>query len=96
MITFWNCYKFIKAKVFKAHLTSSQLKVKQKANNIAGLQIADLIAHPSFISTLARRMDENLPSNFGGLIAKILEHSKYDRDDRGRIDRWGRKWLSVQ
>ena len=28
-------------------LTSRQLKVKQKSNNLAGLQLADLVAHPS-------------------------------------------------
>jgi len=31
---------------FKQALTSCQLKVKPKANNIAGLQLADLLAHP--------------------------------------------------
>jgi hypothetical protein len=32
---------------FHEVLTSKQLKVKPKANNISGLQLADLIAHPS-------------------------------------------------
>ncbi|MHB8095491.1 MAG: DUF3800 domain-containing protein [Candidatus Aminicenantales bacterium] len=38
---------FIEAALFLERLTSCQLKVKPKANNIAGLQIADMIAHPS-------------------------------------------------
>lgn len=78
---------------FSTRLTSRQLKVKAKSNNIAGLQIADLIAHPSFRATLARRENQALPANFGGQIAHILENDKYDRGPRGQIDGWGRKWL---
>ncbi len=78
---------------FAARLTSRQLKVKAKANNIAGLQLADLLAHPSFRATLARHQGEPLPNNFGGQIAQILEDSKYSRSLRGRIEGWGRKWL---
>ena len=74
-------------------LTSSQLKVKSKQNNIAGLQLADLIAHPSYKSMLSRRNNQALPDNFGGMIAKILEDEKYDRSPDGKIDGWGRKWL---
>jgi hypothetical protein len=86
---------YIESEDYRKHLTSSQLKVKQKSNNIAGLQIADLLAHPSFVSTLVRRMNEDLPSNFGGLIAQILENNKYDRDDNGKIDGWRRRWLPI-
>lgn len=38
---------FINESLFKEFLTSKQLKVKPKINNIAGLQVADIIAHPS-------------------------------------------------
>ena len=74
-------------------LTSSQLKVKPKANNISGLQLADLIAHPSYRVALTRRNREALPDNFGGQIGQILLDSKYDRSPSGRIDGWGIKWL---
>lgn len=84
---------YVHAEEFAVCLTSCQLKVKPKANNIAGLQLADLLAHPSFRATLARHQNETLPDNFGGKIAKILEDSKYDRNVRGRIEGWGRKWL---
>jgi len=63
---------FMKPEEFAVQLTSRQLKVKPKANNIAGLQLADLIAHPSFRATLARRNRKPLPANFGGQIAEIL------------------------
>ena len=84
---------FIDAVVFTHVLTSRQLKVKPKSNNIAGLQLADLLAHPSFRATMARHNRESLPENFGGQIARILEDSKYCRSPRGKIDGWGRKWL---
>jgi len=81
------------ASTMRQWLTSSQLKVKPKANNIAGLQLADLVAHPSFKAVQARRNKASLPDNFGGHIARILEQSKYRRSSSGRIDGYGRKWL---
>ncbi len=85
--------EYVSADKFSRRLTSRQLKVKPKSNNIAGLQLADLIAHPSFKATLARRERVQLAPNFGGRIASILEESKYDRSSTGQIDGWGRKWL---
>jgi len=84
---------YMRAEKLEAYLTSKQLKVKPKSNNIAGLQIADLIAHPSFKATQARHHNRPLPDNFGGKIAAILENDKYQRSPSGRIDGWGRKWL---
>ena len=84
---------YIQPEVFAAHLTSRQLKVKPKSNNIAGLQLADLIAHPSFKAVQARRNRQPLPKNFGGQISKILEDSKLHRSPQGQINGWGRKWL---
>jgi uncharacterized protein DUF3800 len=78
---------------FAEHLTSSQLKVKPKTANIAGLQLADMIAHPSFVATKARHEGHPLPDNFGGRIAAVLEQSKYRRWWDGRINGYGRKWL---
>jgi hypothetical protein len=84
---------FIQPDVFAACLTSRQLKVKSKSNNIAGLQLADLIAYPSYRAMLARHNNQPLPENFGGQIAQILEASKLHRSPSGQIVGWGRKWL---
>jgi hypothetical protein len=84
---------FVPPDQFHARLTSRQLKVKSKANNIAGLQLADLIAHASFRATLAHREGRPLAANFGGRIAAILEAAKYHRNTAGVIEGWGRKWL---
>jgi uncharacterized protein DUF3800 len=79
--------------VFRRRLTSKELKLKRKVDNIAGLQLADLIAHPSFKVSLARQRNEALPQGFGGQVAVILEAGKYRCSPTGRIDGWGRKWL---
>ena len=85
--------EWISPEAIHIRLTSRQLKVKPKANNISGLQLADLLAHPSYKASLARKNREALPDTFGGQIAQILLDSKYDRSKSGRIDGWGIKWL---
>lgn len=75
--------EFVEPKQFQRRLTSRELKVKTKANNISGLQLADIVAHPSRNEILA----ENglLPREiapFGQRIIAVLQH-KYDRrEDR--------------
>ncbi len=79
---------YVKPELIAARLTSRQLKVKSKANNIAGLQLADLIAHPSYKATVGMAIPP-----FGGQIVAILEESKYYRSPSGRILGWGQKCL---
>lgn len=81
------------ASVFETYLTSRQLKVKPKGNNIAGLQLADIIAHPSYRLMLALKDLHPTLDNFGSKISSILEESKYIRNYSGRVEGWGRKWL---
>ncbi len=78
---------------FQGCLLEKEVKLYRKSANIAGLQIADLIAHPSFKVMLARRNRQGIPDNFGGKIGRILEESKYDRSRTGQIEGYGRKWL---
>jgi hypothetical protein len=88
-----NGTDFVEGRRFQARLTSRQLKVKAKSNNITGLQIADLIAHPVFRAALAVQESKPWPDNFGGRVATVVEQFKYDRSPGGRIEGWGRKWL---
>lgn len=85
--------EWISGDVFQRRLTSRELKLKKKSDNVVGLQLADLLAHPSFKATLLRRRNEPLASDFGGRIAAILEAGKYRCSPTGEIDGWGRKWL---
>jgi len=75
---------------FQGRLTSKQLKVKTKTNNITGLQLADLIAHPSRHEIL---YENNLvpkpPAPFASRIVDILK-AKYDQQ-AGRV--FGKKLL---
>ena len=68
---------------FETSLTSRRLKIKSKAANISGLQLAGLIANPSRSEILAERglLGRRL-GEFAKKIAEILE-TKYDRDEMG-------------
>lgn len=88
-----NGTDFVSAELMQATLTSRQLKVKTKGANVAGLQLADLLAHPGYKAVFCRREHKRLPDNFGGRIAAIMEDSKYNRSMDGCIDGYGRKWL---
>jgi hypothetical protein len=49
----------------KKILTTRELKLKRKAANIAGLQIADLLAHPSFRWVQSQRLRTPTTAKFG-------------------------------
>jgi len=75
---------------FQSRLTSKQLKVKSKANNIAGLQLADLLAHPSRNEILRENnLLETPMAPFAAKIVRILQGKYYQRG--GRI--FGKKML---
>lgn len=75
------------------HFTSLELKVKSKQANIAGLQIADLIAHPArrwcFRNYFAM---EDTQNTFGDQIIDILVSEKFFRYN-GEIRSYGAKKL---
>lgn len=76
-------------------LSSSQLKVKPKSMNIAGLQIADLVAHQSRREVLRENgLIVNDREIFGDQICDILRQAKYLRDSHsGQIGGYGKKLL---
>jgi len=79
---------------FQAALTSKELKLKQKSNNISGLQLADLLAYPSSKSIMASHQNQKQPTGFSGEIVQILADDKYLRNPKnGQTIGWGRKWL---
>lgn len=64
---------------FQNTLTSRELKIKPKSANIAGLQLADLLAHPSRCEILQEQGQLSRPlASFAKEIIAILE-SKYDQ-----------------
>ncbi|MEI7732192.1 MAG: DUF3800 domain-containing protein [Verrucomicrobiota bacterium] len=61
------------AEFFQARLTSKDIKLKPKEKNIAGLQLADLLAHPAKQRCLARHsVPEVVEGDFGRRVADLL------------------------
>jgi len=84
----------IPAERWQERLTSQELKLKPKNANVSGLQLADLIAHPSRREIL---LDHQLIADerdiFGEKICEILRISKYLRSRTGQIEGYGKKLL---
>ena len=73
-------------------LTTKQLKVKNKTHNIAGLQLADLIAHPSRNEILSESGLINKKEKvFGDRIIQTISKKYYMKN--GIISGYGKKML---
>jgi hypothetical protein len=86
---------YVQASTWQKCLTSHELKAKPKSANIEGLQLADLIAHPSRREVLLEHgllKDER--SVFGENICEVLREHKYLRSPRGVIEGYGKKLLA--
>lgn len=73
---------FHSAASFQARFTSSEVKLKRKEMNIAGLQIADLLAHPLKQDILAQYgFAESVNSDFARQIcgAVVQKQNRYGR-----------------
>ncbi len=86
---------YVSASRFQERLTSSQLKVKPKSANIAGLQLADLLAHPSRREVLiSSALLRDSRTTFGDQICAILHQGKYYcHPQTGQIAGYGQKLL---
>jgi hypothetical protein len=84
----------IAPRIVQDHLLSRDIDMKPKIANIAGLQLADGLAHPSARHMRFERDREPQPNDFGAKVVEILIEKKYRRDPRTlKIDGYGRKWL---
>ena len=81
---------YVEPAQFQRSFTSRELKVKPKSANISGLQLADLIVHPSRSEILYEQelLGRELPT-FTRKIVEILA-SKYDRNG---IRVYGKKFI---
>jgi len=81
---------YVSHELLQGVLTSRELKIKPKISNIAGLQLADLIAYSSRAEILAEnKIPEIHLRNFTRKIIEILQ-TKYDKDEN-RI--YGKKFI---
>ena len=89
-----NGCNFVNARRMQSVFRSSNLKFRTKKDNIAGLQLCDLIAHPSHIYVRhIMEHDVNLRA-FAEQVINILNRDKYDRaPTSGKIIGYGIKYL---
>jgi len=81
-------------RLFKARLTSTEIKLKSKTENVAGLQLADLIASPSCRELICRQSKQQMTAEFGQKVVEILYRKKYlGSIYDGHVAGWGTKWL---
>ncbi len=83
----------VTTKQFAEALTSKELKVKPKSNNITGLQIADIIAHPISKQMIAMHLQQTPTETFGTQIYTLLINGKFNTSPSGQVEGWGMKWL---
>lgn len=85
----------IPAERWQERLTSKELKFRLKSANVAGLQLTDLIAHPSRREILIEHgLISDDRDTFGDQICAILRQSKYHRNWRtGQIEGYGKRLL---
>jgi len=79
------------ASAFQQALTSSQLKIKKKTSNIAGLQLADVLGHPVRQSILHE--EGHLPEGLAPFAAKLMGivEKKFNRHlYDGRVKGYGK------
>ena len=78
---------YLSGQQFKDYFTTKELKLQKKQANIAGLQIADLLAYPSKIDILLSHR-QNLPNTPSQSTIRIADAV------RGKYNRYGRVFLN--
>jgi len=84
---------FLGQETAQARLISRELRLEPKTANVAGLQVADLLAHPAHRTFKLMKLGMPTPHDFGASLIRTLE-GVYDRHPKtGSIEGCGRKWL---
>lgn len=72
----------------------TNLKISRKKENVAGLQLCDLIANPSCRELICRKTKQEMTADFGKKIVEILYRRRYRRNpNNGKVEGYGTKWL---
>lgn len=85
---------FRKQDFFQKSLTSKEIKIKPKSANIAGLQLADLLAHPCSIEILYEKKHiTNWDGEYEKRVCKSI-NKKYNKHvHNGKIDGYGKIFI---
>jgi hypothetical protein len=81
------------AENFQARLTTGELKLVRKGADVAGVQLADALAHPAHRALKFAQLKEPQPEDYGTFLVRILERYSYDRHPERGIRGFGTKWL---
>lgn len=73
-------------------LTSREIKVKPKSDDISGLQMADLLAKSSFDHCRKIYANGTDQIGFSAKVSALLEADKYYRNENGDPHGYGRVW----
>ena len=86
----WNCG----ASFYQNHLTSKDIKLVPKSKNIAGLQLADLLAHPAKMRCILnnRPKPDIQESQFGKEVA-VAFWTKIRKRRDGTSKGWGEVFI---
>lgn len=85
---------FVDAKRIASSLRGDKLKFRRKEHNVAGLQLCDLLAHPSHIYTRHLMKHQVTLGPFSTQVCGILIGQKYDRSPwNGKVVGYGIKHL---
>lgn len=79
--------------LIQARLPAKNLKFRDKKANVAGLQLADLIAHPSALYVRQQKGHNVNLGPFALKVIDILKRKKYDRSIFNKIWGYGMKYL---
>jgi hypothetical protein len=85
---------YVSSAQMREKIPSSHLKFRLKKDNIAGLQLADLLAHPSHMIVREKMGHDVALGNYCKEVKALLIKTKYDRSPwNGKVVGYGMKWL---
>jgi hypothetical protein len=78
-----------RAEFYQGHLTSKDIKLYPKFKNTAGLQLADLLAHPAKMRCLVNNSVQNAHEGAFGLQVADVFGAKIRKDSSGNAKEYG-------
>jgi Protein of unknown function (DUF3800) len=85
--------RYANAEEIISRIPSKNLKFRTKKDDISGLQLCDLLAHPSHF-TIRRSLGHEVNlGNFAEKVSEILVNEKYDRSYNGDVRGYGFKHI---
>ncbi len=88
-----NGTRYVSAEMVRARIPFTKLKFRTKKDNIAGLQLCDLLAHPSHYTIRQNLKHEVHLGPFCEMVSEILVKQKYDRSYTGNVTGYGVKHI---